>query len=61
MVAKKDDDSEKKVVQVKAKTGAWWKSTKTEVAEQSESAGEPAKKPKRAPRTVAKKPAAQLP
>ena len=59
MVAKKDDDSEKKVVQVKAKTGAWWKSTKTEVAEQSEPAGEPAKKPKRAPRTVAKKPAAQ--
>ena len=42
MVAKKDEDVEKKVVQekvvqVKAKTGAWWKSTKsTEVAEGAE-------------------------
>lgn len=26
MAAKKEDDSEKKVVQIKAKTGAWWKS-----------------------------------
>lgn len=27
MVAKKEGDSEKKAVQIKAKTGAWWKST----------------------------------
>lgn len=59
MVAKKDDDSEKKVVQVKAKTGAWWKSTKTEVAEESEPAGEPAKKKAKRPPRTAKKPVSE--
>lgn len=65
MVAKKDDDTEKKVVQVKAKTGAWWKSTKKEAVPASEEgqqseAGEPAKKkPRRPSRTAARKTAAE--
>ncbi len=64
MVAKTEDDAEKKVVQVKAKTGAWWKSTeKTEAASDGEPvapAGEPEKKkPKRSPRKAAKKKAAE--
>ncbi len=66
MVAKKDEDVEKKVVQVKAKTGAWWKSTKsTEVAEVAGDAAEPVaaaakKRPRRSAKTASQKPAAQV-
>jgi ribonuclease E len=66
MAAKKDEDGEKKVVQVKATTGAWWKSTKTtEVAQAAEDAGEQAgevarKRPRRSSaKTSLKKKAAQ--
>lgn len=65
MVAKKDDDGEKKVVQVKAKAGAWWKSTKTtEVAQVATDAALPVeeavkKRPRRSGKTASKKVAAQ--
>lgn len=66
MAAKKDEDGEKKVVQVKATTGAWWKSTKTtEVTQVTEDAGEPTgeaarKRPRRSPaKTSLKKKAEQ--
>ncbi|MCP4343238.1 MAG: Rne/Rng family ribonuclease [Desulfobulbaceae bacterium] len=68
MVVKKDGEKEKKTVQIKATTGAWWKSTTTNdvVADTSKAAEskkevEAATKPKAAPKKrVRKKPVAKV-
>ena len=61
MTAKKEDDTDKKVVQVKAKAGAWWKSTTAaETSPEPIDGGEPAavpaqKRPRRSTRPAPKK------
>jgi ribonuclease E len=56
MAENKEDDTDKKTVQIKATTGAWWKSTTTsETPEVGNETAEPIKKParKRSPRPKA--------